>query len=68
MECRLAAALIARKLGASAQDAAAVRTLREVEPAIAEKYGPGLEGKVGEAGLLGMAIFSRTKWGPVQLT
>lgn len=46
VECRLAAALIARKLGAAPAAAAAVRTLREVEPAIAEKYGPGLKAKV----------------------
>jgi N-acetylgalactosamine kinase len=46
VECRLAAALIARALGAEPSAAAAVRTLREVEPAIAAKYGPGLDGKV----------------------
>lgn len=38
--------LIAQKLGAGAGEAAAVRTLREVEGAIEEKYGPGLKGKV----------------------
>ncbi|GBF90169.1 galactokinase [Raphidocelis subcapitata] len=46
VECRLAAALIARKLGAPPAAAAAVRTLREVEPAVAEKFGPGLKGKL----------------------
>lgn len=46
VECRLAAALIARKLGASPGVAARVRTLREVEPAIAAEYGTGLEGKL----------------------
>lgn len=46
VECRLAAALIARKLGAPPEAAAKVRTLREVEPAVADKYGPGLGGKL----------------------
>ena len=46
VECRLAAALIARKLGSAPDAAAAVRTLKEVEPAIAAKYGEGLDGKV----------------------
>ena len=47
VECRLAAALLARKLGAAPEAAAAVRTLREVEPAVSASYGPGLEGQVG---------------------
>jgi hypothetical protein len=46
VECRLAAALMARKLGAPPTAAAAVKTLREVEPQIAAKFGPGLKGKV----------------------
>lgn len=46
VECRLAAALIARKLGSAPEAAAAVRTLKEVEPAIAAKFGAGLEGKL----------------------
>lgn len=46
VECRLAAALMARKLGASVEAAARVKTLREVEPMIAERFGPGLEGKL----------------------
>jgi hypothetical protein len=50
VECRLAAALMARKLGAGPQEAAAVRTLREIEPMIAAKFGPGLKGKVRGAG------------------
>jgi hypothetical protein len=48
---------MARKLGASAAAAAKVKTLREVEPAIAEKYGPGLDGKVrGGAAVLQSGI------------
>jgi len=46
VECRLAAALMARKLGTSVEAAARVKTLREVEPMIAERFGPGLEGKL----------------------
>ncbi|KIY97734.1 galactokinase [Monoraphidium neglectum] len=46
VECRLAAALIARKLGSPSDAAARVRTLREVEPLIAAKYGEGLKGKL----------------------
>ncbi|EFJ41193.1 hypothetical protein VOLCADRAFT_98854 [Volvox carteri f. nagariensis] len=40
VECRLAAVLLAMKLGMSAEDALGkIRTLRDVEPLIAEKYG-----------------------------
>jgi hypothetical protein len=42
----LAAALVARKLGAAPEAAAAVRTLREVEPAIVAAHGAGLAGQV----------------------
>jgi N-acetylgalactosamine kinase len=41
VECRLAAALLARRLGASAEEAAAVRTLRDVEERVSE-HGQGL--------------------------
>ncbi|KAI8476482.1 MAG: ribosomal protein S5 domain 2-type protein [Monoraphidium minutum] len=46
VECRLAAALMARKLGSDPAAAAKVHTLREIEPMIAAKYGEGLEGKL----------------------
>lgn len=50
VECRLAAALLARRLGASAEEAAAVRTLRDVEERVAE-HGKGvLEAEAKEAG------------------
>jgi N-acetylgalactosamine kinase len=46
VECRMAAALVARKLGAAPEAAAAVRTLREVEPATAAAHGAGMAGQV----------------------
>ncbi|KAI8469392.1 MAG: ribosomal protein S5 domain 2-type protein [Monoraphidium minutum] len=46
IECRLAAALLARKLGAAPADAAAVRTLRQVEGAVAARYGAGVQGQL----------------------
>jgi galactokinase len=49
VECCLAAALLARKLGAPPQAAAAVRTLRQVEPDIARRFGPGPEAQVRPA-------------------
>jgi hypothetical protein len=46
VECRLAAALLAKHLGATSEEAAAVTTLKEVEPMIAaSEHGPGLAGK-----------------------
>lgn len=53
--CGLAAAAMARKRGAALTPqqtrmcnptSSQVRTLREIEPMIADKYGPGLDGKV----------------------
>ena len=46
VECRLAAALLAKHLGVSSQEAAAITTLKEIEPMIAaSEHGPGLLGK-----------------------
>jgi len=46
VECRLAAALLAKHLGVSSQEAAAITTLKEIEPMIAaSEHGPGLPGK-----------------------
>lgn len=72
VECRLAAALLARKLGAAPSEAAKVKTLREVEPAIAAKYGPGLEGKLKAVEeLLGREVYLQDKvrasWGAAVL-
>lgn len=53
VECRLAAALIARRLGHSAAAAAAITTLKDIEPLLESKYGPGLAGQqAGVAELL----------------
>lgn len=43
VECRLAAMLLAVALGKPPGEAAAVTTLKQVEPAIIDKYGPGAE-------------------------
>jgi hypothetical protein len=48
VECRLAAALHAKHLGATSEEAAAITTLQEVEPMIAaSEHGPGLDGGEG---------------------
>lgn len=41
VECRLAAMVLAAALGATPADAAAVKTLKDVEPLIEGRYGPG---------------------------
>jgi N-acetylgalactosamine kinase len=43
VECRLAAQVMARAMGADAGTAADVRTLRDLEPLIEARYGPGGE-------------------------
>lgn len=43
VECRLAAAALAKGLGLSTSDATAINTLKEVEPLIINKYGPGID-------------------------
>uniref|UniRef100_A0A383V891 Galactokinase n=1 Tax=Tetradesmus obliquus TaxID=3088 RepID=A0A383V891_TETOB len=43
VECRLAAMMLAVALGKPPGEAAAVTTLKQVEPAIIDKYGPGAE-------------------------
>ncbi len=45
MECRLAAALLARGLGANAELAASIKTLKEVEGLIEAQHGPGVQGQ-----------------------
>ncbi len=56
MECRLAAALLARKLGATPAQAAAVRTLRQAEPwIIAGRFGPTGPGGGNEGQLAAVA-------------
>jgi N-acetylgalactosamine kinase len=49
VECRLAAALLARRLGASPEEAAAVRTLRDVEERVAAKGGELMAAEAAEA-------------------
>lgn len=43
VECRLAAMVLAVALGKPASEAVAITTLKEVEPLIMDKYGPGAE-------------------------
>eukprot|EP00882_Tetradesmus_deserticola_P016206 GHRQ01017289.1.p1 GENE.GHRQ01017289.1~~GHRQ01017289.1.p1 ORF type:complete len:350 (+),score=139.38 GHRQ01017289.1:90-1139(+) len=43
VECRLAAMLLAVALGKAPAEAAGITTLKQVEPAIIDKYGPGAE-------------------------
>jgi hypothetical protein len=47
VECRLAAAVLARALGASVEEAAGVTTLKELEGRVAgSSYGPGVAGRL----------------------
>lgn len=43
VECRLAAMVLAVALGKPASDAVKITTLKEVEPLIIDKFGPGAE-------------------------